>query len=364
MTQVVIQPAVEKVVVQQDGSIEVVSVGIQGPPGPKGDPSESAMWGSLVGAIEAQIDLMNALKAKLDKSGGTLDGNLNFEKATGTRFSAETGDSSITKNTVYQALDEFSRAWEVWLDKNGRNQAGIGWHGTNFDDGVVHNAWEVKTSVSPANENPGLMQTRIGIQSDKDQADFVMNFLDRLRLYKGDGSNTQTWNVIADTGSIEQLGEFKSKDAQGTSYITVNKKPTAGSMVQAAEAAGSATLDFEATPLDGVSSGIVRLFRNTATTNTGTAFAIYNATNANILQHYLSAKSNSYVNAFGGNFGIGSTSPTAKLDINGDTMRLRSSKTPANSTAQGNTGDIAWDSNYVYVCVAANTWKRSPLGAW
>jgi len=31
------------------------------------------------------------------------------------------------------------------------------------------------------------------------------------------------------------------------------------------------------------------------------------------------------------------------------------------STATGSTGQVCWDSNYIYVCTATNTWKRSPL---
>ena len=65
-----------------------------------------------------------------------------------------------------------------------------------------------------------------------------------------------------------------------------------------------------------------------------------------------------------GNVGIGTTSPTAKCDINSDTLRLRTAKTPASSSAAGNQGDICWDANYVYVCIATNTWKRSALATW
>lgn len=53
--------------------------------------------------------------------------------------------------------------------------------------------------------------------------------------------------------------------------------------------------------------------------------------------------------------------PTAALDINGDVIRLRTSKTVATQTASGNTGDRAWDSDYLYQCVASNNWRRTPL---
>jgi len=62
--------------------------------------------------------------------------------------------------------------------------------------------------------------------------------------------------------------------------------------------------------------------------------------------------------------GIGTPAPTASLDISGDTIRLRTTKTPATATATGNVGDQCWDANYVYVCVATNTWKRAALTTW
>jgi hypothetical protein len=66
----------------------------------------------------------------------------------------------------------------------------------------------------------------------------------------------------------------------------------------------------------------------------------------------------------GGDVGIGTTTPTEALDVNADTVRLRSSRTPSSASATGNTGDICWDSSYLYVCVATNTWKRSALSTW
>lgn len=34
---------------------------------------------------------------------------------------------------------------------------------------------------------------------------------------------------------------------------------------------------------------------------------------------------------------------------------------PTTPTAQGSPGQIAYDLDYIYVCVAANTWRRSAL---
>ncbi len=39
-------------------------------------------------------------------------------------------------------------------------------------------------------------------------------------------------------------------------------------------------------------------------------------------------------------------------------------KTIATSTSTGTKGEICWDSNYIYVCIATDTWKRVSLGSW
>ncbi|MBC8448233.1 MAG: hypothetical protein H8D78_10815 [Chloroflexi bacterium] len=65
----------------------------------------------------------------------------------------------------------------------------------------------------------------------------------------------------------------------------------------------------------------------------------------------------------GMNVGLGAT-PTAKLDINSDIMRLRTAKTPASAGAAGNAGDICWDADFIYVCIAASTWRRIAHATW
>ena len=65
-----------------------------------------------------------------------------------------------------------------------------------------------------------------------------------------------------------------------------------------------------------------------------------------------------------GKMGIGTNAPTETLDVNADTIRVRTARTPASATETCNAGEIAWDSGFVYVCIAANTWKRATLATW
>lgn len=37
---------------------------------------------------------------------------------------------------------------------------------------------------------------------------------------------------------------------------------------------------------------------------------------------------------------------------------------PANSTAPGTAGQVAYDSDYFYICVSASVWRRVPISDW
>jgi hypothetical protein len=46
------------------------------------------------------------------------------------------------------------------------------------------------------------------------------------------------------------------------------------------------------------------------------------------------------------------------------TIIFSTSSTPASASATGTAGTITWDSNYIYVCTATNTWKRVAIATW
>ncbi len=62
--------------------------------------------------------------------------------------------------------------------------------------------------------------------------------------------------------------------------------------------------------------------------------------------------------------GTSTDSGGALLQVNGDRIRVGTAKTPASATAAGTAGEICWDASYIYVCTAANTWKRAALSTW
>jgi hypothetical protein len=62
--------------------------------------------------------------------------------------------------------------------------------------------------------------------------------------------------------------------------------------------------------------------------------------------------------------GTSSDSGGALLQVNDNRIRIATANTPASAGATGTTGEIAWDANYIYVCTATNTWKRTAIATW
>lgn len=53
---------------------------------------------------------------------------------------------------------------------------------------------------------------------------------------------------------------------------------------------------------------------------------------------------------------------SGSLAFTGDV--ILSTKTPASAAASGTAGTIAWDSSYIYICTATDTWKRAEIATW
>ncbi len=59
----------------------------------------------------------------------------------------------------------------------------------------------------------------------------------------------------------------------------------------------------------------------------------------------------------------GLRSPVFTISQTGQ-IRITNPVTPVNAAAPCQTGEIVWDSDFVYVCVATDTWKRTMLASW
>lgn len=60
------------------------------------------------------------------------------------------------------------------------------------------------------------------------------------------------------------------------------------------------------------------------------------------------------------------TTDTKELYIHDGTkyIPLITNATPSSASDTGVKGQIAWDSNYIYICTATDTWKRVAIATW
>lgn len=203
-----------------------------------------------------------------------------------------------------------------WVDEQGRDKTAIISHAkANNPEQADHNHLSIETTMSPDGEYANQLFTRLEIPFDQDVAEIRthssnFNVVDGLlRIAGSDGmnrdiqfANTDQGNVTAPRWSLRA----DPRDEQG----------------------GDSGSDFH----------IIRY------SDAGEAI-----------------DSPIFIDRKSGNVGIGNTDASAKLDVNGDRIRLRDSMTPTSSTAAGSTGEISWDKNYLYICVGDNRWKRVPL---
>lgn len=52
------------------------------------------------------------------------------------------------------------------------------------------------------------------------------------------------------------------------------------------------------------------------------------------------------------------------FSITGNTLKIADDRTITNANDTGVQGEICWDSSYIYVCTATDTWKRVAIATW
>jgi hypothetical protein len=205
---------------------------------------------------------------------------------------------------------------------------------------------------------------------------FGANNAERMRLY-ADGTLDVTGSVWVPAGTAAAPGvSFRNDQNTGLFNPTADNvavstagierlRVTASGAVGIGTASPQSNSGYSQVTLDNTTGSVVHLHRNGSEIIRLQATAVGRVQTIGNVDLYLTTNNTDRVIVRGdGNVGIATSSPTAKLDIDSDVVRLRTAKTPSSATAAGNAGDICWDADYVYVCVAANTWKRAALSTW
>ena len=237
--------------------------------------------------------------------------------------------------------------------------------------------WNTSTTNGPhivfSKSSSGTVGTRTVVTSGTDLGGIVFN--------GDDGANfTIAAEILAEVDGSAALGDMPGRlvfltTADGANTVTERMRITSAGLVGIGTVSPQATLD-----VGGLSGSVDRTIRVGGTgnvyggmsVNTSSALVNLTAGNAGVTGSSLGIfttgtdgnETERVRISSTGNVGIATTTPTQKLDVNDSSIRIRTSNTPASAAATGAQGQIAWDSDYVYVCVATNTWKRAALSTW
>ena len=56
--------------------------------------------------------------------------------------------------------------------------------------------------------------------------------------------------------------------------------------------------------------------------------------------------------------------PTLNQNTTGQARGITTGAVPASASATGVAGTVAWESGFLYVCVATDTWERVAIATW
>ncbi|MHC4301638.1 MAG: hypothetical protein ACYS7Y_30595 [Planctomycetota bacterium] len=168
------------------------------------------------------------------------------------------------------------------------------------------------------------------------------------------GSATSTLgDIIVDSASDPSI--FLRESADSSNYSVLQNTDDVTTVLSHV---GAATAQVHLKAIGGAAAASQYFFGYGHSTTGTNAVYLYDDTT---LQHSLTMSGDATASLCqtGGTLTTG-----GDIVAEGDIVNIATTKTPASAGAAGNTGDICWDSGYVYVCVAASTWKRAAIATW
>ncbi len=138
--------------------------------------------------------------------------------------------------------------------------------------------------------------------------------------------------------------------ATGTTTLASLANGASSGYVLTAGSGGTSGPAWSNTPYFGVSAAIGTL-TNTITNSSGTMVLTSGTGGINLI-------------AASGSFVVATVSGGGLFRVNGGNLQIQNPSVPGSASASGVSGTITWDTNYLYVCTATNTWKRTPLTTW
>ena len=326
--------------------------------------------GALAG-IQGNATTADALRtARTITIDGVVDGSVSFD-----------GSANVTISTVYNDADITALAAMA---------------GTGLVSRIAANTY-AQRSVTATAASGITITNGDGVSGDItiNVASASTNASNNLVLRDGSGNfaaNVITADLVGDvTGEVSSIANHSTTNlTEGTNLYFTNERVddrvaaliAGGTGITATynDAGNLLTLSAEFTEFDtdNITEGTTNLYYTNARADARIALQV--GTNLDLSQKTttnLTEGTNLYYTNARADARIAAASVTDLSDVdqalataddvvfNSVEANLRATGTaPTTATDPGAAGDVRYDADYVYVCVATNTWKRSPLTTW
>jgi len=233
--------------------------------------------------------------------------------------------------------------WKVgdWIVSNGTT-----WEKIDNTDAVTSVAGLTGAVVLGTSHITGL-DTALGLKAPSASPTFTGTVTLPSTTSIGTVSSTELGYIDGVTSAIQtQLNAKQATITGGATTIATSNLTASKALVSDAsgKVAVSTVSSTELSYLVGVTSAIQTQI-NSKQASLG--FTAENAANKNAVNGYC---------------GLDSGGKVASAQL--PTTLMSWSSVPASATATGTVGEIAQDNDYLYVCVATNVWKRTPMATW
>lgn len=175
------------------------------------------------------------------------------------------------------------------------------------------------------------------------------DFLDSILPLAAGSGNPLTGDLYIESAVSPSL--FLQEDGNSDDYSRLYDDGNTIFYILKRNLTGNATVKINPIPADGTSEAQVTFYRDTNTVGVK-RINIFAGDGSGTVAHSIA------------NGDINLCQQGGKLDVFQDLIRLRTSKTPASAGDTGAQGDICWDADYIYVCIATDTWKRAAISTW
>lgn len=170
-------------------------------------------------------------------------------------------------------------------------------------------------------------------------------------------SSTGIFKFINNTNQVKMILDQNGRVGLGT---TVLSSDSGRLSINSPSTILHSTVNFS---LNGTAKGVVGATTGNIMLLQANTIPIRLSADGNVTSH-LEIATNGKVGICGNDASPPAISDGAGLHIAGKILRIGSSKTPASASSTGKAGEICWDGTYLYLCSAADTWRRIAHNTW